>query len=363
MTGLSLESLLVELAEVPGASGREAGVAAAIAGRLNAAGIETRFDRLGNLYATILSGQPGAKPTLLLSAHMDTIGLVVRDVDEHGVVRILPIGGVNRRTLLGLEVWIHGKERVFGVVGATPPHLTTPAERKKVAPWEQFFVDTGLGASEVRALVRPGDWITFATAPVRLGNGRLSSPGLDNRAGVAAVLWSGLRLAASRAALPVDVVLCFTVQEELGTRGAAAAEPAPLPDAAVVVDVGFGDMPGVKPRDSIGFGSGPALTSGPNIHPGVRRYLAAVAERLGVRVQDEVMAGSSGTDAWELQVAGVGIPSAVVSIPLRYMHSTVEAVNLADLEQAARLLEAACIEADAAEVWGWSGGPVAREVE
>lgn len=360
MIDLNLESLLVELVEIPGVSGREKAVASHIAERLRAQGVEVWFDRLGNLYGTLHSTKPGEKPRFLLSAHMDTIGLVVRDVDEHGVIRALPVGGINRRTLPAQEVWIHGKERVYGVVGTTPPHLTTADERKKIPPWEQFFIDTGLDGAEVARLIRPGDWISFATSPARLQGQRFTSPGLDNRAGVAAVLGSGLRLAASREALPADVVLHFTVQEEVGVRGAGAFDPALASDAAIVVDVGFGDMPGVKARDAITFGGGPALTSGPNIHKGVRRYLAAVAEQRGIPIQDEVMAGSSGTDAWELQVAGEGIPTAVVSIPLRYMHSTVEALDLGDLERTSDLLVAACLQADANEVRGWAGGSVAR---
>ncbi len=366
MVDPNLVDLLTQLARVPAVSGREEGVASMIAVHLRACGEEIhqtiRTDALGNLYATITSERSGPRPTFLLSAHMDTIGLVVRQIEESGIIRVLPVGGVNRRTLMAQEVWIHGRERLFGVVGTTPPHLTTPAERKQIPPWEAFFVDTGMSGNDVAQQVRPGDWISFAALPTSLSEGRLTSPGLDNRAGVASVLWSGLQLAKSRRALPVNVILHFTVQEELGTRGASAlAEPAP--DAAIVVDVGFGEMPDVPGRDTIQMGRGPALTAGPNIHKEMRRFLAGVAERHEAPVQDEVMAGSSGTDAWEIQIAHQGIPTSVVSIPLRYMHSTVETVDLEDVQLAANLLVAACLEANPDDVRRWSGESVARAIK
>ena len=361
MSDLDLEALLVEVASIPGVSGREKGVAAYIAGRLKAIGAEVHIDRLGNVYGALRSARSG--PAVFLSAHMDTIGLVVRDVDEHGVIRALPVGGVSRRTLPAQEVWVHGRERLFGVVGTTPPHLTTADERKKIPQWEEFFVDTGLAAVEVRRLVRPGDWIEFAGPPLRLAGGRFAAAGLDNRSGVAAVLACGIRLAAVREELPVDVILHFTVQEELGLRGAAALDRAYSPGAVIVVDVGFGEMPEVKARDTVNLGKGPAIMSGPNVHKGLRRHLLKVAERRGIPVQHEHVAGFSGTDAWELQLAGRGIPSAVASIPLRYMHSTVETLDLADLKHTCDLLQAACLEADAEEVKGWTGGPVTASLK
>lgn len=354
----ALADLLLSLTQPAAVSGREARLGARVREILSRFCDDVSTDALGSVAGRILppSGAEREPPRLLLAAHMDEIGLVVQSIEESGALRVLPVGGVNRKTLFAKAVVVHGRKELPGLIGSIPPHLTAPEERKKIPDWSEFFVDVGLPVERVRELVRPGDAVSFSAPAKRLLGSRFASRALDDRAGLAALLHAARRVASERERLQVELVVAATVQEEVGLRGAGPLSFRFAPGAALAVDVGFGDMPGLPRRDTIELGKGPAITAGPNIHPGVRAALLKTAEVHGIAVQTEVFPGSSGTDAWAIQVSREGVPTGVVSIPLRSMHSIGEVVDVSDVEAAASLLAHFTLELGAAEVEEWNHG-------
>lgn len=358
-------ALLDELTSVSAVSGREAPMRALLA-RLLSFADELSTDALGNVIARLhptRAPEGGRAPRVMLAAHMDEIGLVVASIDDDsGALRVLPVGGVDIRNLLASDVVVHTRGGPLpGIVGSTPPHLTAAKERSKPPAWDDLFIDLGLSPEEVRARVRPGDVVSFVGPGMRLGAGRYTAKALDNRAGLAAALLAFRRLQESER--PAEVVLVATSQEEVGTRGAAAAAHAVAPDAAVAIDVGFAGMPGLTKRETIEMGKGPAVSTGANVHPQLRELLLETAAEREIPVQVEVLPGHSGTDAWPIQVALQGIPTGIISIPLRYMHSPVEVVELADVAAAAELAAGFCQKVTPDRIGGWHGVSLAGSAE
>jgi len=296
---------------------------------------------LGSLWAVRHGRAAEPRPRLALVAHLDAIGLMVTR-QEHEFLRLTALGGVDQRVLPGQLVTVHGREDVPGVVALPPPHLLPKGHRDQAPPVTELLIDTGLPAERLRALVEVGDLVSFAQPPSELLNGQLAAARLDNRASVAA-LTHCLHELQSRAHA-WDVIAAATVQEELNYQGASTLAHALQPDLAIAVDVTFGRDLNTRDNGHRTFplGSGPALALGPNIHPGLLAAVKAAAERAEIPYALEPMWGHSGTDAFALQVAREGIPTAVVSIPLRNMHTPVEIVALADITRVGRLLAEFC---------------------
>ncbi|MBE3597407.1 MAG: M42 family metallopeptidase [Limnochordaceae bacterium] len=334
-----LAERLMRLSAATGVSGHEGEVARLIAGEMQAWADEVRTDRLGNCIA-LRRGQPPAgvrAPRLMLAAHMDEIGMVVSRIDKGGFLRVSPMGGVNVQTLMGQSVTVHAAGGpVPGVVGLKPPHLTTPEERKEFPRWEDLFVDCGLNEEEARSRIQVGDIVSVDARPVTLLGDRVAGKALDNRASVAVLMEAMQRLSALRHA--ADVLAVATVQEEVGLRGAEVSAFGLEPDLAVAVDVTFARQRMVGEPDVTELGKGPAIAWGANMHPRIVERLHQTARLHGVPFQVEVVPGRSGTDAWAIQVARAGIPTALVSVPLRYMHTPVEVVDLRDIRETGRLL-------------------------
>jgi tetrahedral aminopeptidase len=278
----------------------------------------------------------GAPPrAIMLAAHNVEIGLMVTGF-EGSFLRIARVGGVDVRTILGQEVVVHGKRSLTGIVGARPPHVLPPEAREKPVPLEQIYVDVGLAAQTVQELVRVGDLITMKRDFVELAEGYVSGKALDDRAGVVSL---ALCLEAlSHMQHTWDVYAVATSQEEVGMRGAIVSTYGVAPDIAIAVDVGFGAQQGVSEDESIRMDGGPSLGRGPNIHPAVYERLVTVAKDYEMPYQSEVLAGQTGTDAWAMQVTREGIPSGLISIPLRYMHTSVETACVRDINRTGRLL-------------------------
>lgn len=348
-----LTALLGALSEAPGPSGCERAVASLVADALRPYCDDVRVDALGNVIAKRSGTAPAEerRPRLMIAAHMDEIGLIVTKIDDSGFLRFGSIGGIDPRTIVAQEVVVLSDSPLPGFVGVKPPHLLADSERDKAQPLEELFIDVGLPADEVRRRVRVGDPIVFKRAFTKLRGTRVCGKALDNRAGVAALieamrLLSGLSHAA-------DVYAVATVQEEVGLRGAMVSAYGIVPDMAVAVDVGFGAAPGLPEDDVIGMGKGPAIALGANIHRRLHDMLVRAARLNGIPHQIEPMPAASGTDAWAMQVVRSGIPTAVVSIPLRYMHSSAEVVDVEDVRNTARLLAhtAAALTEDDAKGW------------
>jgi endoglucanase len=223
-----------------------------------------------------------------------------------------------------------------GVVGSRPPHVLTPDERGQVIPFDKLFVDVGLPEAQVMRLVRVGDLISIQRSACELKGGLLSGKALDDRASVAAVAVCLEALAASHHNW--DVLGVASVQEETTFLGAATSAYGIAPDVAIAIDVTFGDQNGVPGDQTVGLGKGPAIGIGPNFHPRLVQSLMDTAGKLEMPYQMEPTPGQSGTDAWPIQVAREGIPTALLGIPLRYMHTPVETVSLKDVERTGRLM-------------------------
>jgi putative aminopeptidase FrvX len=344
-------SLLKQLSEATGITGFEKPVCELLRQIWAPLTDEMQVGKLGSLITLKRGAAHDPRPKLMLAAHMDEIGLRVTGIED-GFLRVTRVGGTDRRVLLGSEVVVHatlasrGGRDLPGIVAARPPHVLPPQERKKTVGWDQVFVDVGLSPREVERLVSVGDLISFRREVAELENRRLAGKAFDDRACVAILTLALEQLAEMRHAW--DVFAVATVQEEIGLKGAVAAAYGVAPDLAVALDVTFGKQPGAPDVDTLPLGEGPVVAIGPNFHPGVVARLKEVAEAHEIPYQLEPIPGRSGTDAWAIQVTREGVPTGLVSLPLRYMHQPVETLDVLDVERAARLLAAfiAGLEAD-----------------
>ena len=330
--------LLKQLSEADGIAGYEEQVRDLVRRTWQPFVDDMRVGKLGSLIALKKGTGPEPRAKLMLAAHMDEIGLMVNSI-EKGFLHITRVGGTDPRVLLGLEVIVHGRRDLPGVVATRPPHVLPEEERRKVVPWDKLFVDVGLPAEEVEQQVTVGDLISIRREMVELKNRRVAGKAFDDRACVAAVTLALEQLANVSHAW--DVFAVATVQEEMGLKGAIAAAYGVAPDLAVALDVTFGRQPDVSDKDAtFPLGEGLPIGIGPNFHPGLVTHLREVAEAHEIPYQIEPLPGRSGTDAWAIQVSREGVPTALVSIPVRYIHQPVETLDGQDVERCGRLLVA-----------------------
>jgi endoglucanase len=289
---------------------------------------------------------------MLFSAHMDAIGMLVSGVKE-GLLRISGIGGLDARVLPGQFVQVHGRRTLSGVIVQPAAHLLPPGYSDRPVPMEYLWVDVGLPADEVRQVVRVGDLVSYAQPPLELSGDVLVGHSLDNRASVAALTVCLQELQKRRTAW--DVWAVASVQEEVGLMGAQTSAHSLRPSLAVAIDVTFAASPGSPAHKTFPLGKGITLGWGPNVHSGLFRIFKNLADQFEIPYKMEPMPRHSGTDAFALQVAAEGIPTMVVSIPLRYMHTPVEMVSVKDIQRAGRLLTefAAGLEADFLDHLAW----------
>lgn len=330
------EKLLRELLDAFGPSGREGGAAAVIERHLESCCDKIWRDSLGNLYA-LRSGTSGKK--VMLTAHMDQIGLMVSDIDEKGFVYVSQIGGVSAPLSAAREVVFQNGARGVTYYGG---------REKKAGEVEMddLYVDIGVDSrTEAEAKVSVGDMAVFASEFVDLGT-TLSGRAMDNRISCAALIRAMQEMKSSH-----DVYAVFTVQEEVGLRGAKAAGETVVPDVAINIDVtATGDMPDA-PRLNMKLGGGPAVKAhdGSVIVPVcVRQFIKKAAEKANIAVQDEVLL-SGGTDTGAIQRSGTGILSGGISVPCRYIHTPVETVNKDDVEKTVKLICACCEQTELPE--------------
>lgn len=328
-------ALLKTLTEASGPAGFEYVLADIVADLWRPWADDIRVDAMGTLIALQRGTGPEPRQAVMAAAHMDEIGLIVTGFAD-GFLHVQALGGVDRRVLLGLPVCVHGREEVNGVIGSRPPHVLPQAERQNVLNWHELYVDIGLSPEEARALVRVGDSITIRQQTVALKNGRAAGKAMDNRASVVAVTLALEEL--HKRAHAWDFYAVATVQEEVGIKGAIASAYGISPDLAVALDVTFAKQHDDTDSGAFDLGKGPTLGIGPNFHPEMVRRLTEVADSEEIPYEIEPLPGSSGTDAWGIQLAKEGIPSGLISIPVRYMHQPIETVATIDIERAGRLL-------------------------
>jgi putative aminopeptidase FrvX len=276
--------------------------------------------------------------------HIDEIGLIVHHIDDEGFLWFTGVGGWDPVILVGQRVEVITRDgRVPGAVGKKPIHLLKDEERKKAPELKTLHIDIGAKDGEdARSLVRVGDVAVIAGEPVELPNDRVLARSMDNRLGCFVAL-EAARLVAEAGGAPGDVAAVAVVQEEITFGGAHTTAYSLRPDIAVVVDVTFAtDAPGTDEKE-LGkhpFGSGPVLQRGSTLDPTVFELLHAAGEAEGIPFTVAASARNTGTDADAFHVSRAGVPSAVVSVPLRYMHSPVEMVQLDDVENTAKLIAA-----------------------
>ena len=354
---MDTQDILKLLTEAPGPSGREMQVCDVIREQWLPFVDEVRVDAMGNLIAVQRGSGAEPRPALMAAAHMDEIGLIVTGI-EGEFLRVHALGGIDRRVLLGLDVVVHGRRPLPGLIGTRPPHILPRSERRNVLPWEQIFVDVGLPAETVRSLVRVGDHITVEQSFVPLKNGRVAGKAMDNRASVAVITLALEQLRRREHAW--DFYAVATVQEEVGLKGAITSAYGIAPDLAVALDVTFAKQHDDSAVGVFDLDKGPTVAIGPNLHPQVVARMREAADAEEIAYQMEPVPGASGTDAWGIQVAREGIPTGLIGLPVRYMHQPVELVCVKDVERAARLLVAFTVRLEADYRPGWDDAAVAE---
>ena len=323
---------------VPGTSGYEAPVAEAFAGAFAPFCDEVRID--GSQSVIAVQRGSGKGPRVMLCAHIDEVSLMTTLVEEDGSVRFQSIG-VAAQTLPAQEVTLLCKDGpIYGVIGAMPPHLTDRNARDQATPVGELFIDTGLPAQEVRRRVPAGTPVQLTGRTTALQNGLVASKTLDDRACAAILLDCAQQM--RRRLHDAEVVYLLSASEEWGCLGAVTATENIRPDMAVILDVTHGTMPGCEEGETYPVDC-TTLSAGPNTHRRLTDLLKKQAERLGVKTQIEVCAGNTWTDAWDVQVACEGVPCTIMSLPIKYMHTTVELGSLELMQKQAHLLcEAVC---------------------
>jgi len=331
------KELLKSLSEANGISGYEASVRDLVRAGFMQYAEEFVTDTMGNAIAIKRGQRDAAYPqrSIMLAGHMDEIGLLVTKL-EKGFLRFTTVGGFDLRVLLGQEVIVHGRQELPGIIGSRAPHVLSAEDRERIVPLDHLFVDVGLTEDELAQQVQVGDVVTLRRQFTELSGDLVSGKAFDDRAAVACIAEALKQL--SKMKHSWDVYAVATVQEETGLKGAMTSAFGLTPDIGIAIDVGHGDMPGVSEADTVKVGGGPALGFGPNIHPLMYARLVQTAKADEIAYQIDPIPGASGTDAWAMQVARAGIPTALISIPLRYMHTTVETLAIKDIERIGRLL-------------------------
>jgi putative aminopeptidase FrvX len=330
-----LLSYLKELISAPGISGYEAGVRPIIEKAWQPLTDQLTVSRLGSLHGLQRGDSPEPRPSILIATHMDAIGLMVNAIVD-GFLRVTSIGGLDVRVLPGQLVIVHGHQELPGVIVATPARLLPSQLQTGVVPLEYLLVDVGLLPEEVGRMVCVGDPVSFAQTPLETSGDTLVGHTLDDRAGVAALTY-GLEILHSRPHA-WDVWAVATVQEETSYGGAQTSAFQLHPSLCVSIDVTFGSEPSSPSHLTFPLGKGPTLGLGPVVHPFLYKTLKELAERLEIPVSIEPTPRYSATDSDAMVGIAEGIPSAVIGIPLRYMHTPIEMIALKDITRTGRLV-------------------------
>ena len=326
---------LEELVAIHAPSGYETPVAEYLRDAWSGLVDEFDSDRLGSLIGIKRATRPAETTRkIMLAAHMDEIGLMAREIKD-GFVFAHRVSGIDPRVMLAQPVIVHGERPLPGIVATVPPHMLKASDRKAYPPIDELVIDVGLPAEEVERLVTVGDLITMDAPPLALNGRRLASKAMDDRACIAAISVCLHHLRDMHHSWELHAAA--TVQEEVGLRGATVAAHHIDPDCAIALDVGFAEQPGVS-LGAGALGGGPQLGIGANFHPDMVARLKTVADYYEIKWQSDVMPARTGTDAWAIQVARHGVPTALLSIPVRNMHSPVETLDLKDVERTGRLL-------------------------
>ncbi|MGB9721816.1 MAG: M42 family metallopeptidase [bacterium] len=327
-----LDGLLEKLCLGTG-TGYSGNVANILADEIKSFSSEVKLLEDGSVYGLV----PGSgNLNLMLACHLDEIGFLVSYIEDSGFIRFRQIGGCDDRILPGQEVEILSKKPLKGYVGAKPPHLMTKDEQTKVLSIDKLFIDTGLKPEIVKKLVKIGDIVCFAGSYKKLQGDFRSAKSLDNRASVACAVLIMREIA--EGVSPINIHFVATNQEEFSGLGARIHSYRLKLDYGVVIDVTHGEFPGVAENECFGLNKGPVIARGATIPKKLYQTMVDAAKFQEIPYQIEPLPGYTGTDADIIAFNKQGIPTCVLGIPLRYMHTPVEVVCLKDIERTARLV-------------------------
>ena len=324
-----MRKLIKKLSDMRGISGFEYRLNKEIAKELEPYCDEVRIDPLGSVIGVKRCKKAGA-PSVMIEAHCDEIGLIVTSVTDNGFITFSNVGGIDPRILPSLEVTVHGKKDVKGIIGIKPDYMNEPGKSIKM---RDMAIDTGI--ENISDIVSVGDSITIAQSVGALGKSQWSGKTLDDRASLAAIIRAMKEL--HNKELNVDVYAVAAVQEEVGLRGGKTSSYGINPTMAIAIDVTHGITPDNSNR-AFELGKGATISVGPNIHPKLSKRLFEIADKYGIKAVAEVDGGCTGTDAWEIQTAADGVPTALLSLPLKYMHTSVETIDISDARAVSELL-------------------------
>lgn len=318
--------LLEKLTSPAGVAGEEASSFEALKGLFSPFG-EVSVDTMGS----IIVHKKGKGKHILLDAHLDTIGFVVTGITDDGFVRVQKVGGVDMRTTEGMELTLHGRNDVYGVVCTVPPHLSDG--ESKVSADGTAVVDVGMTKENAEKVISIGDRASFRNSFTVLNGKMVSSPYIDDRGGIA-VLLKTLEYAQTEN----EITLVCSAQEETGGAGATCASFNINADLSVSVDVSFGETPDSKSQECGKMNGGAMIGYAPILNREYTKLLVSIAKKNDIPYQKEIMNGRTGTNADHITISKGGIPSVLVSLPIRYMHTPVETVNINDVESCAKLI-------------------------
>jgi endoglucanase len=329
---MNLKETLKLLCEPAGVAGSELAASEAALRLLSQYIPNSEIDDFGTVFGSIIHDEK--LPLLLLDAHIDEVGMVVNFVDEKGFVKVGRAGGIDRRALPAAQVTIYGKKPIKGVVCVLPPHVMK--DENKVIKEEEIAIDCGYSKEELEGLISLGDSVTIDVNFTELQGGKINSRALDDRAGVCAILYA-LDLIKGRK-LKYNLAVSFSAQEEIGCRGAAISAYNINPDLAIAVDVSYGDYPKCAENKAWKLGCGVMLGTAPSLDRGLFDEMKLIAENYNIKFQIEVMNGKTSTNADVIGISRKGVRCALLSIPLRYMHTPAETLQLSDIEAAGKLI-------------------------
>ena len=334
---MTIKETTRELCALSGPSGFEEAVARRAKELLEPLADEITADSMGNVLALRRCGKPGARQ-LLLDAHLDEVGFIVTEVTE-GFLKFSALGGLDERTLPGREVRVLAPDGpLYGVVACLPPHVLTAEQKEQAVEIKNLFIDLGLSQAEAEKRVPIGTPGVFEGPMFDLQGDNFVSKALDDRICAAVVLQVLENLKGEE--LPCDLAVMFSAQEEVGLRGAAPGAFRLAPDWCIAVDVTHARTPDAPKGETFEAGKGCTVGVGPNANRAMTKAIMDAAKEQEIPYSVEVMPRSSGTNGWAIQITRQGVATAIVSVPVKYMHSPVEAASLADAEAAADLITA-----------------------
>lgn len=331
-----IKETLMALSSAFGVSGCESSVHKIVTDILNTItdhSCKIEVDSTGNLMAYIGEQIEGRK-TLLLDAHLDQIGFIVTFIDENGFVKLGELGRGDKRLLPAQSVTIYGEEKVRGVFTSLPPHVQ--ADSTKSPKLDELSIDTGFTKSELEGKIKLGDPVLIDSEPRELLNGKICGRAMDNRSGVVAVLYAISQIHGK--STDFNIAVQFSAQEEVGTRGARTSAFKISPDEAIIVDVSFGKTPELSLSKTAELGSGVMIGYSSVLSRRMSRAFTKLAKKREIPHTIEVMAGGTGTNADPIGETNAGVEAITLSIPLRYMHTPVEVVDIADIKAVGELI-------------------------